>query len=203
MYYYYYISFRFAKLLTKLLDPPTDIYTSIIIPSSSSSLIPWQHRDVTAIRIRFPLNTTANNYTAEILGVATAASLPLPLTHIYTDAKGIVTSVTKSLQQPFNSTFTKPQLPRNYMETGLLYKHIILNSHKFELHHIKAHQEDTTHAATTEHGTGNRIADLIAQGNISTAASLCNTLKLHTCEFNDNPTPSCSHYHLWETPVPS
>ena len=120
--------------------------------------------------------------------------MPLTQTDIYTDAKGIVTSTAKTLHQQFapNSLIT-PHLPRNYTETGLLYKHIILNHSKITLHHVRAHQEDSPSAKRTEHGTGNRIADLVAQGDIHVAQTLCNTLHLSTCDVNafisPPPTP--------------
>ena len=169
--------------LTRL-HPPSDLYTSIIIPHTPPSLSPWQSREVTALRIRFPPTSTATNYTAEILGVAVATALPLNSTTIYTDAKGIVTSTTKTIQHHLTThPFSTPHLPRNYTDTGLLYKHIILNHNKIELHHIKAHQEDSSKALSTEHGTGNRIADLVAQGDIDIAQSLCRSLHVIHCDL--------------------
>ena len=190
-----------------LLNPhisPT-ISTSVIFSSTPSTTVPWAQRDVTALRITFPTNTTADNYTAEMLGVATATSLPLNNTAIHTDAKGIVTSVSKTLQQSYTqSTPLSPHLPRNYTETGLLYKHIIRNTTNTTLHHIKAHQEDSLPAITTEHGTGNRIADLIAQGDFHIAQTLCKSLTLYTHEINSFiqpplPPPLIS---IGETPSP-
>ena len=168
----------------------SDLYTSIIFSTEMSDENSWGTRDVAAIRIKFPSVNTSTNYTAEMLGVAVAASLPLTHSDIYTDAKGIVTSMSKTLQQQFTSTsLISPHLPRNYTETGLLYKHIILNQSKITLHHIKAHQEDSSSAKRTEHGTGNRIADLVAQGDIQVAQSLCNTLHISTCDVNTFITP--------------
>ena len=162
------------------------VHTSLIFSSTPSTTVPWSQRNVTAIRLRFPTNTTANNYTAEILGVATAASLPLYNMNIYTDAKGIVTSINKTLNQYFtNNKHTDPQLPRNYTETGLLYKHIVHTHHNFTLHHIKAHQEDSHLSVATEHGTGNRIADLVAQGDIHIASTLCQSLQVHNYTLDE------------------
>ena len=181
----------------------SEVYASVIFSTSPTTSNSWSQRDVIALRIRFPPTTTANNYTAEILGVATATSLPIPKTNIYTDAKGIVTSVIKTLNQHFTSTaYTTPHLPRNYTETGLLYKHIILSQSKTTLHHIKAHQEDSYNAQTTEHGTGNRIADLVAQGDIDIALSLCNSLHVYSHnvdEFIQSP-PSSPLISIGQTP---
>ena len=169
---------------------PSDLYTSIIFSTETSDDNPWEARDVVALRIKFPSVNTATNYTAEMLGVAVATSQPLTRTHIYTDAKGIVTSMSKTLNQRFAPTpLITPHLPRNYTETGLLYKHIILHHNKIILHHVKAHQEDSPSATRTEHGTGNRIADLVAQGDIQVAQTLCNTLHLSTCDINPFITP--------------
>ena len=194
--------------LSSTMLPPYNtqsIFTSIIFANAPAQSTSWAQRDVTGIRISFPITTTATNYTAEILGVAAAVSLPLSSPHIYTDAKGIVTSVDKTLHQTLStSPHLNVALPRNYTETGLLYKHIITKHHTFNLHHIKAHQEDSTTAKRSEHGTGNRIADLVAQGDITSARTLCRSLQLHTYtidEFIQSPslTPLIS---LGSTPSP-
>ena len=167
------------------LQPPhllTSLSTALIFPTLSTANLPWPQRRVIAIKIDFPASSSANNYTAEMLGVAVASSLPgnLP-THIYTDAKGIVTNFNKTITQHISPyPYTTPHLPRNYTETGVLHKHVILNHHRLNLHHIKAHQEDDPSSSKSEHGTGNRLADLIAQNKISEAITLAPNLQLHT-----------------------
>ena len=177
--------------------PTPIIATSLVFPTSSTPHIPWAQRDAIAIKINFPPQTTANNYTAEILGVAIASTLSPhhQTTHIHTDAQGIITSTNKTTHQFFTpSPFTTPHLPRNYTETGLLYKHIIHNMEHVVLHHIKAHQEDSPHSRRTEHGTGNRLADLIAQNSLDEATLLCPNLQIYEYELNDiilpPPTPA-------------
>ena len=149
---------------------PSELYSSSVIPQTPPSLFPWKSREVTALRIRFP-PPPATNYTAETLGVATAASLLLSAIAVYTDAKGIITSTTKIIQVHL-STQTNTT---NFTDTGLLYKHLILNRNKLALHHIKAHQEDSPAARPTERDTCNRTADLVAQGDTNIALSLCHS----------------------------
>ena len=190
-----------------LIDPQQSpaVSTSVIFSTTPSTNLPWAQRDVTAIRITFPTNTTADNYTAEMLGVATATSLPFNHAAIYTDAKGIVTSISKTLQHSLSqSAHLSPHLSRNYTETGLLYKHIILNNDKITLHHIKAHQEDSPSATSTEHGTGNRIADLIAQGDSPIAQTLCRSLTISNYELNSFIQPSLTPpiISIGKTPSP-
>ena len=117
-----------------------------------------------------------------MLGVAIAASLPSTAVHIYTDAKGIVTSYYRTINQSYIHP-SSLQLPRNFTETGLLFNHVIKNHNNLTLSHVKAHQEDSSSATKTEHGTGNRIADLIAQGKIPDASSLIGSLTLHETDI--------------------
>ena len=168
-----------------------EIFTSIIFSSTPTNDIPWTQRDVIAVRIAFPKPTTANNYTAEILGVAAATSLSTtnPIT-IYTDAHGIITSTNKTVNQYISPPIhTTPHLPRNYTETGLLYQHIVQQHHRLQIHHIKAHQEDAPRAKQTEHGTGNRLADLIAQGQLDQALQLAPKLRMYTTSTHDLINP--------------
>ena len=187
-------SFRPQDPLTTLqsTEESPDVFTSIVFSTTPSTDIPWSQREVTALRIAFPKPTTANNYTAEVLGVAVASTLhKTRLLKIYTDAKGIITSINKSANQYTSSPLhTTPHLPRNYTETGLLYQHILQQHHRLEIHHVKAHQEDSSRATQTEHGTGNRIADLIAQGNLFQAQNIVPNLRVYTtntCDLINSP----------------
>ena len=59
---------------------------------------------------------------------------------------------------------------------------------------MKAHQEDHASAIPTEHGTGNKLADLIAQNKISDARLIAPNIKIFTYTLeelftNTNITP--------------
>ena len=182
-----------------------EIYTSIVFSSTPTNDTPWTQRDVIAVRIAFPKPTTANNYTAEILGVAAASSLPTtdPIT-VYTDAHGIITSTNKTVNQYISPPIhTTPHLPRNYTETGLLYQHIVQQHHRLQIHHIKAHQEDAPRAKQTEHGTGNRLADLIAQGQLDQALQLAPKLRMYTTSTHDLINPPIIQPLIRIGPAPS
>ena len=168
--------------------PPSTIATAIVFSTDTPVTTSWHDRKVFAIKINFPSPTTANNYTAEILGVAVAASLPhhAHITNIHTDAKGILTSIHKTLNHPLtNHPSIAPHLPRHYTETGLLYKQIINHTNYINLHHIKAHQEDSLNSDHTEHGSGNRLADLVAQADYAAAQRMCPHLQIFEANLDD------------------
>ena len=172
--------------LTSLPPSIGGILTSAFIFSPSSTTYPWSARHVYGIQVTFPNDTTANNYTAEMLAIALACSLPGSLnTTIQTDAKGIVTSLNKTTNDTFSTSPLLPHLPRNYTETGILFRHIVNNHHRISLKHIRAHQEDHPNSPKTEHGTGNRIADLVAQNKISEARDLVHDLTIHRIPISE------------------
>ena len=168
--------------------PPTipGTLTSAFIFTPSSLTSPWSARSTYGIQVTFPNDTTSNNYTAEMLAIALACSMPGSLnTTIQTDAKGIVTSFHKTVHDTLSTPTLYPHLPRNYTETGILFQQIINNHHRISLKHIKAHQEDLFNSPKTEHGTGNRIADLVAQNKLSDARNLVRDLTIHTIPISE------------------
>ena len=165
----------------------TQIHSAIIFYNKQTAHLPWPLRKAIGIRIRFPITTSSNNYTAETLGASIASALPGKInTHIYTDALGLVTSFYKTLTTNQNTvSVLQPHLKRDFTDTGILYNHLINNSPRLTLTHVKAHQEDDSHATKTEHGTGNRLADLIAQGKNDLAHQLCPQLQIFTYALHD------------------
>ena len=173
----------------------TQIHSAIVFYNKQTAHLPWPQRRVLGIRIKFPISTSSSNYTAEILGASIASALPGKITtHIYTDALGLVNSFYKTLTNNQNTvSILNPNLKRDYTDTGILYNHLINHSSRLTLTHVKAHQEDSPHATQTEHGTGNRLADLVAQGKNALAQQLCPNLQIFTYSLQDiikqPPTP--------------
>ena len=175
-------------LLTHLpINNITQIHSAIVFYNKQTEHLPWSQRTTIGIRIKFPITTSSSNYTAEVLGASIAAALPGKTnTHIYTDALGLVNSFYKTLTNNLNTvSVLNPHLKRDYTDTGILYNHLISNSSRLTLTHVKAHQEDHVHATKTEHGTGNRLADLVAQGKTEMAHQLCPNLKIFTYTLQD------------------
>ena len=102
-------------------------------------------------------------------------------THIYTDALGLISSLTKTTKlNTLSPLHSPPLLHRDYTDTGILYKHLIQHYHHTTYTHVKAHQEDHASALPTEHGTGNKLADLIAQNKLSDAKLIAPNIKIFT-----------------------
>ena len=183
------------QLTHQPINTVTQIHSAIVFYNKQTAHLPWPQRCAIGIRIKFPISTSSSNYTAEVLGASIASALPGNInTHIYTDALGLVNSFYKTLAN--NQTTVSiliPHLKRDYTDTGILYDHLINHSHRLTLTHVKAHQEDSPQATKTEHGTGNRLADLVAQGKNSLAQQLCPNLKIFTYSLHDiikqPPTP--------------
>ena len=166
----------------------TQIHSAIVFYyNKHTAHLPWHLRTAIGIRIRFPITTSSSNYTAEILGASIASALPGKTnTHIFTDALGLVNSFYKTLTSNQNTvSILNPHLKRDFTDTGILYNQLIHNSPRLTITHVKAHQEDNPQAIKTEHGTGNRLADLVAQGKTELAYQLCPQLQIFTYALQD------------------
>ena len=162
--------------------PPTKVTSAVVFYEKTTQSTSWCNRKVIAIQIRLPTNTNSTNYTAEVLAATVATSLPgLKETHIYTDALGLISSLTKTTKLNTLSPLSSPPLlHRDYTDTGILYKHLVQHYPHTTYSHVKAHQEDQTNAIPTEHGTGNKLADLIAQNKLNDARKIAPNIKIFT-----------------------
>ena len=175
------------QLTHQTINNNTQIHSAIVFYNKHTAHLPWQLRTAIGIRIRFPITTSSSNYTAEILGASIASALPGKTpTHIFTDALGLVNSFYKTITSNQNTvSVLNPHLKRDYTDTGILYNQLIQQSPRLTLTHVKAHQEDNPHATKTENGTGNRLADLIAQGKTELAYQLCPQLQIFPYALHD------------------
>ena len=177
-------------------SPPKTVSSAIVFYERTTQPTPWHNRNVVAIKLRLPQNTNSTNYTAEVLAATIATALPgSKETHIYTDALGLISSLTKTAKlNTLSPLHSPPLLHRDYTDTGILYKHLIQHYHHTTYTHVKAHQEDHANAIPTEHGTGNKLADLIAQNKLSDARLIAPNIKIFTYTLaelfsNTNLTP--------------
>ena len=78
-------------------SPPKTVSSAVVFYEKITHPTPWQNRKVVAIQLRLPPNTNSTNYTAEVLAATIATALPgTKETHIYTDALGLISSLTKT-----------------------------------------------------------------------------------------------------------
>ena len=163
-------------------SPPRTVSSAVVFYEKTTHPTPWQNRNVVAIQLRLPPNTNSTNYTAEVLAATIATALPgSKETHIYTDALGLISSLTKTTKlNTLSPLHSPPLLHRDYTDTGILYKHLVQHYPHTTYTHVKAHQEDHENTIPTEHGTGNKLADLIAQNKLSEAKLIAPNIKIFT-----------------------
>ena len=184
--------------------PPKRVASAVVFFEKTHNKTKWHERNVISIQIIFPKSTHSTNYTAEVLVAAVASALPgEKQTHIYTDALGLITSLSKSNKfHDINNSITTSLLHRDYTDTGLLYKHLVQHYHHCTYSHVKAHQEGQKNTTPTEHGTGNKLADLIAQNRISEAREIAPNLQVFSYTIEDlfNATNSTSIIKVGDSP---